>query len=160
MQASSGPRFLNDFFELFSKFVKKNETWEPSGRLGNRWRATTSHQNLVICWIKSWPFQKVYWSEITKCRRNPSGLKFIVSLTNAKWFPWLTLRALAMHGQSSIVNEMRREHFGKLSTVIRRRYLRLLAPSEFKTTEFHNWPYNIEKNSCRQRMVLIFKTRY
>ena len=29
MQAASGPRFLNDFFGLFSKFVKKNETWEP-----------------------------------------------------------------------------------------------------------------------------------
>jgi len=30
VQASSGPRFLNDFFELFSKFVKKTKPESPA----------------------------------------------------------------------------------------------------------------------------------
>ena len=30
MQASSGPRFLNDFFDLFSKFVKKTKPEIPA----------------------------------------------------------------------------------------------------------------------------------
>ena len=68
------------FFWTFFEICEKNENREPSGRLGNLWRATTSHRNLVFCWNESWPFQRVYWSQILKCRRNPIKMNFITNV--------------------------------------------------------------------------------
>ena len=41
-------------FWTFFENTEKNVTWEPSGRLGNLWRATTSHQILLICGNENW----------------------------------------------------------------------------------------------------------
>ena len=68
------------FFWTFFEICEKNENREPSGRLGNLWRATTSHWNLVFCWNERWPFQRVYWSQILKCRRNPIKMNFITNV--------------------------------------------------------------------------------
>ena len=73
------PLFERLFWSFFRNLLK-NETWEPSGRLGNLWRATTSHQIQMICWNESWLFQRVYWPQITKCRRNPIQMEFLTNV--------------------------------------------------------------------------------
>ena len=98
MQASSGPRFLNDFFDLFSKFVKKTKPESPAVV----WEICDVRQrHIKFCWSAE--------MKVDRFRRCTGPKSQNVDETRSKWISSQTLIVLTnasrpgLPGESSLI---------------------------------------------------------